>query len=1025
MNSSFRHSNVKTALLLGAATSAIVCGVQIAQAQETVTVTGTRIVNRDFASDSPISTVSGDLIQATGAIEVTDLLATLPQVVPSISAGSNNPGNGGQQQIDLRGLGPQRAVVLIDGRRAAPSNDDGTVDLQTIPTSLISRVEVITGGASAVYGPDAITGVVNFIMKKDFSGVATDFQYGVSDRGDGNTLSASLTVGGNFDGGKGNMVFSYDYGYRRELFDSARPFANQATTSTSRSPTGSYAVEKGALNRPSQAAVNAYFAAHGGAPAGTVSNLSTFGFNDDGTLFNFGGANGSNQVYNYKSDLSYPARLFCADPTTPTNCKSYSYNFQPPNLLVLPLKRQNFMTIGHYDVTPDIEVYVEGRFTNYNSAQSLAPTPAPTKGGTTIDGGSYSSTGYIVPAGVVVNGTTYNNPFIPADLRTLLNSRTGDSALPGTGATEDFLLNTRFLALGPRLDVFNNSIFQETAGLRGKLPFTNLDFDVFASYGQLDTIETQFGNVSNSAVEAILFGNGASVGCGDNNGYSDLNPFGRLKFGPKSLACISRVTKNSTHTTFTDVEGTVSGSLFDMPAGAAKFSLGMDYRENTYTFLADPLLSSGDISGFTASTSENGATYDQEAFGELYLPLIKDAPWADFVSVTLGARYTEQAKTFHGNAWTWKAEGDWGIMPGVTARGSFQVATRMPNISELFSASFSDSPGLGNPCNFDSPFRTGANAAQVTALCKAFSANVGSATFQQVSGQATVISGGNSKLKPETADTFTLGLGYQSNMHDPWLSGISATLDYWNIDLHSPIGIDAFDILYGCFNYDGSNPSYSKTNAACSATGHKILSMTSLYISGFETNLAKYQLDGLDLALNWHLNLEDTIGADPMWGSLDFNLAGTYLMSYSVQGSPTGRSNDYAGTVGVTSPIGLNTDSAYPTTKGSLTVTWAFLQKASFSARFDYIDAMRNELDILGWTGKNLGIGPVKGTSATTYIDLFGSYALTDYLTLRGGINNVADIQPRSYNPSQQDGTDPATYDILGRRFFVGLNLKF
>jgi len=1010
MSYSFRRPNVKSALLLGAATSAVICGVQIAQAQETITVTGTRIPNRDFVSDSPLSTITGDLIQSTGSLEVTQLLNTLPQVVPSISAGSNNPANNGQQNIDLRGLGPKRAVVLIDGRRAAPSNDDGTVDLQTIPASLISRIEVISGGASAVYGPDAITGVVNFIMKHDFQGVATDFQYGVTDRGDANTLSASITVGGNFDGGKGNMVLTYDYGYRRPVNDSARPFASQATTATSRSPTGSYNPSTG--NRPSQAALDTYFASHGGAPAGTVLNPSALGFNPDNTLFNFGGANGSNRVYNYKADLSFPAKLFCADPTTPTNCKTYSYNFQPPNLLVLPLQRQNLMAIGHYDVTPDIQVYIDARFTNYSSTTSLAPTPAPTHAITSPDGGKATS-GFIVPV---------TNPFIPADLMTILNSRTGDATnsastiIPGAGATEDFLLVTRFLAEGPRREVYNNSIFQQTAGLKGKLPFTNLNFDVFASYGQLDEIDTQFGNVSNSAVENLLFG----LGSGDCTGYSDFNPFGG-KYGPLSLACIQRITKNYTRTTFTDIEATVSGDLWDMPAGSTKFSLGADYRENTYNFIADPLLGSGDVSGFTASKDENGATYDKEIFGEFYVPIVKDLPWAEYVSVTLGARLTEQANTTHGNAWTWKAEGDWGIVPGVTLRGSYDVATRMPNIGELFSSSFSDSPSAADPCNFDSPFRTGIHAAQVTALCNA-QGGAGTSTFQQANGQVTVLSAGTSSLRPETANTFTIGASYQSQFSDPWLSSFSATLDYWNIDLHKPIGIDSFDILYGCFNYDGSNPTYSNSNANCQKISR---SGASMYIFGNEANLAKYKLDGIDLAMNWNVNLADTVGADPMWGSLNFNFSGTYLLSYVVQGSATGLGVNYAGTIGATSPIGLNTDSAYPTTKFQLTTTWKLLDKLSLSARLNYLDAMKSSLSVVGWTGLNFGVGKVGGTSATTYVDLFGSYALTDYLTLRAGVNNLADLQPRQYNPSQQDGTDPASYDILGRRFFLGVSAKF
>jgi outer membrane receptor protein involved in Fe transport len=1016
MNQSIRNRTVKTGLLLGAATSAVFCGVQLAHAQETITVTGTRILNRDFASDSPISTISGDQIKATGSLEITDLMATLPQVVPGINAASNNPGGTGQQSIDLRGLGAQRAVVLIDGRRVAPSNDDGTVDLQTIPQSLVSRVEVITGGASAAYGPDAITGVVNFIMKHDFEGVAADVQYGVSDRGDANTMAASLTVGGNFDGGKGNMVFTYDYGYRRDLYGSARPFSSQATTGTSRSPTGSYVSSSG--NRVSQAALDAYFAAHGGAPAGTVLNNNTLGFNPDGTLFNFGGAAGNNRVYNYKSNPSYPATLFCADSTTPTNCKSYSYNFQPPNLLILPLKRQNFMTIGHYDVTPDIEVYVSAKFTNYSATSSLAPTPAPTAAAVNPNDPTITSfSGYFVPV---------NNPFIPADLKNLLNTRTGNSALAGTGANEDFLLVTRFLALGPRLDVYNNSVFQQTGGIKGKLPFTNLDFDAFASYGQVDTIETQFGNVSNSAVENLLFGKGTGA-CdkSDNNGFSDFNPFGELKFGPRSLACVARVTKNSIHTTFTDIEATVSGTLFDAPAGPAKFSLGADYRENTYQFLADPLLGAGDVSGFGAASDEAGATYTQEFFGELYLPLIKDAPWAEFVSVTLGARLTEQARTFHGNAWTWKAEGDWGVVPGITVRGSYNVATRMPNISELFSTSFQNSPSSADPCNADSPFRTGAHAAQVRALCIAQGVDPSAIdSFQQANGQITVLGAGSTALKPETANTFTTGIAWQSQWQGPWLRGLSGTLDYWNIDLHSPIGIDSFDILYGCYNYDGSNPTYDVNNVNCKSD-HILRSGASMYIFGTETNLAKYQVDGLDLALNWNLGLEDTIGADPMWGSLDFNFSGTYLLGYVVQGSAAGLGIDYAGTIGATSPIGGDTDSAYPTLKFQLTTTWAFLDKASISARVNYIDSMKSALDLVGWTGKNFDVGTVQGTSSTMYLDLFGSYAFTDWLTLRGGINNVFDQQPRYYNPSQQVGTDPATYDVIGRRFFLGLGMKF
>ncbi|HEY0104615.1 MAG TPA: TonB-dependent receptor [Rhizomicrobium sp.] len=978
-------------------------------ATETVVVTGSRIPNRDFSSDSPLSTVSAETLKQTGAIELTDVLSTLPQVVPSFSPGSNNPPSGGEQKVDLRGLGYNRTVVLIDGRRAAPSDSDGTVDLQTIPQSLVSRIEIITGGESAVYGPDAITGVVNFIMKDDFQGVAADAQYGISNKGDDDEKSASVTLGGNFADDKGNVVLSYDYAYRRPIFDGARPFAAQATSATSRSPTSSYNSSSG--NRPSQAAVDAYFAPFGAAP-GAVPTTSAMGFNDDGSLFNFRGTPG---VYNYKSNPAYPANQFCANPAAAATCTTYSFNFQPYNLLIIPLQRQNFMGMGHYDISPDVTAYMSVKFTNYSSDESLAPTPAPTaRVFDPNDPNTNTTSGYIVPV---------NNPFIPADLKTLLNSRIGDSPLAGTGANEDFLIVTRFLALGPRIQINSNSVFQETFGLKGNLPL-NLKFDIFASYGQLDAIQTQFGNVSNSAVENLLFGKG-SGDCTDNNGFSDFNPFGALKFGPESLACVSRVTKNSVKTTFTNVEGHVTGQLFDLPAGPVAFSLGADYREQTYVFTADPLLSAGDVSGFTPAKSISGAIYDQEAFGELYVPLLKDMDFAKSVSVTLGARITEQANTFHGNAWSEKAEGDWTVFDGFTARGSFEVATRMPNITELFSTSFGSAPELPDPCNVDGPFRNGPHAAQVQALCDAqnnhHKADAGAPDFIQGNSQIGIQATGNAHVHPETADTFTVGAAWTSQFSDPWLSGLSATVDYWNIDLHQPIGANTFGILYGCFNFDGSNPTYSEANPNCAKISR---SGGSMYIFTKFDNNQKYQIDGIDLSANWALDLHDTVDADPEWGDLGFNFSGTYLNSYSILYNKTGHSIDFAGTIGATAPTGVSTDSALPRYKGQLTVNWHFFDVASLGVRFTYLDAMKNTLSTVGWTGLPFGIGAVKGTPATIYVDLFGDYAVTDNISLRGGVLNLADKQPPQYNPSEQDGTDPSQYDIIGRRFFVGVGVK-
>jgi outer membrane receptor protein involved in Fe transport len=992
------------ALLTGAATSILALAAShpalaqddTAAAEQAIVVTGTRIPNRDYSSYSPISTVSGDLLKSTGTLSPDQLLNTLPQVVPGLTAGSNNPPGNGQASIDLRGLGPNRTVVLVDGRRAMPSNSDGTVDLQTIPQSLISRIEVITGGASAVYGPDAVAGVVNFVLKDNFEGVQFDGQYGISGRGDDNEVAVGGVVGAGTGDGRGHVVLAYDYANRKQINDGARGFASQATSPTSRSPTGSYV--PGASNPPTQAAIDNYFAAHAGSTgpysAGGVKNTDALGFNDNGSLFDFGGGNGPGGVFNFNSNPIFPAALFCADAAKASTCRTYSYNFQPPNLMILPLDRHNFMGLGHYKINDAIDAYTQISFTQYDSASSLAPTPAPTSKVTAPDG-TTSGSAYVAP---------YNNPLFPADLKALLATR--------ANPTGDVSIVTRFLQLGPRLADEQNNALQFTAGLRGDLPF-KLHYDVFGTFGRLDLLETQFGNVSNSEVEKLLWG-GTTGACA---GWTGLDFFGSGKISPACAADVQRVTKNSTKTTFNTLEGDLSGELFDLPAGSLKFNLGSDYREQDFGFLPDPLLTSGDISGFNASKAVAGAVYDKEVYGELYVPIVADKPFAESISATLGARYTDHTKS--GGLWTYKAEGDWGIAGGFRVRGSYEHAVRAPNINELFSASFQDNPELVDPCSTGSPFLTGPHAAQVAALCAAQGVPPG---FVQPNGQIQATSGGNPDVKAETADTYTVGGVWQSRIENPLLAHINASLDYWNIDLKKPIGIDAAGILYGCFNADGSNPTYSNSNANCKRIIRS--SSTISYISAFQTNLGFIKTSGIDVALDWSFDIADAVGAKSDLGKLTFDFSGTYLLDYTVKNGPLSTPFQYSGTIGVASPIGINTDGALPKWKGQLTTSWS-KDAFTLSTRLNYVDAMRNSAELVLGKGAFVAPFPVGGVPATWYLDVFGQWAVTNNVTLRAGVTNATDQQPRLYNPSQQDGTDPSTYDVIGRRYFVGLNLKY
>ena len=457
-----------------------------ATAVEEIVVTGSRIARRDYSSDSPIVTVGKSDIEKLGSVTVDTILNQMPQFVPSVSSTSNNPSNGGQANIDLRGLGTARTMILMDGHRVVPSNSDGTVDVNIIPAALIQNIEVISGGASATYGSDALAGVVNFKLNNNFTGLQLDAQYGVTEEGDGREKSLALTAGGKYAEDRGHAVFSLSYSERGQVYNAARDFS-KISGASSTTPYGRY--DATGTNLPSQAAINAVFAKYGIA-AGTVKASANLGFNDDGTLF-YNGVN-----YKGSTAIDYS--------TIPVNG---TYNTGALNLLQLPLKRYNAYAATDYQINEHAQFYGSFNFTHYDSTTVLAPAPAA------------SSTGFSVPV---------TNPFIPADLATLLASRANPNA--------SFLLRKRFTDVGPRVSDTTFNVFQIAGGVRGDIGFKDWTYDVFASYGRSEQNETQSGNISHSAVQTLLNASdgGASLCEG---GY---DPFG---LNALSAACRSYISR--------------------------------------------------------------------------------------------------------------------------------------------------------------------------------------------------------------------------------------------------------------------------------------------------------------------------------------------------------------------------------------------------------------------------------------------------------------------------------------------------
>lgn len=975
--------SIRGLLMAGAAIGAVMTSAAPALAQEIeeIVVTGSRIARQDYLANSPITTVSAESFQNTGSLTPENLLNQLPQVVPDITGTSNNPPGQGQAQINLRGLGANRNLVLVNGRRPTPSGSDGVVDVNTVPAALVERVEVVSGGASAVYGADAVAGVINFILKRDFEGVEADAQYGISDRGDSQEYAGNFTVGGNFAENRGNVVMSVGYANREELGKGERPFSAQATSTTSFFPSGTF-VPVG-TNAPTQAAVDSVFAKYNVA-AGKVSRTGTLSFNPDKTLFAVGNATAAFDVQNYRPEV---------DQTVAQNFypNFYSFNFEPQNKLILPLERVSVTSMGHFKLTDWVEVYAQTMYTNYNAASSLASSPAPTGNNITN------------PAAGAFFTVPVTNPFLPADLRTILASRTGDStALPGTGANEDFLMRTRFTGLGPRVETYYTNVYQVLGGFKGSLP-NGWNWDVYGAHGRVDNTQRQDGNVSVSAVERLLDApdGGASICAGG------LNLFGGNSYSKECADYIAVTAKNTTTIEHDVAEVTLSGDLdqlFTLPAGSVGFAVGGLYWKQSYEFVPDQVLATGDVAGFNAQEGLEGSVDNKDVYAEVLIPVLADLPGIQALNVTGGYRYSDHsaADTFS----SYKIESDWTIVDALRVRGGYQRAVRAPNINELFAPQNEDNPQGSDPCDVGSTARKGANAAQVRALCLA----TGVApqvidTFTQFNSQFSALTGGNPNLTQETADTYTIGAVISSPFDVEALDRFTMSVDYYSIKIKDAIDeIDAPTTVSRC--YDAAyNPNFSASNAYCTAFVRDATGSPN-DVQQFLRNLATYKVSGIDTQVDWGFELPDEMG------DLNFNLIVSYLDKFDTQIAAGDAFEHFAGSIG--DDIG----DALPEWKGTFTTTYVY-DTASLSLRARYIDKMDHEYTRDGSNPDEPGV------KSTWYFDMNARWQITDELSVRGGINNLFDQMPRLYPSNVQAGTDPSVYDVVGRRFYMGMNVKF
>lgn len=773
----FSNKRLVRALLLAGGASAFVTAFP-AMAQDDageddrIVVTGSRIRVQDFESNSPITTVGSDLLDNSSTSSVEVNLNRLPQFVPEKTptqggdiqaTPTNTPGSA---TVSLRGIGSNRNVVLIDGRRATPGSASMAVDINTLPSAAIERVEIISGGASSTYGADAVGGVVNFILKKNFEGIEFSGRYGITQEGDGAEYDLSALMGTNFADGRGNISLAMSTSDRKASYREDRSWyrelwANPNVGGNYFFPTYSGITQTGA-NAQYQSLLNSLFPNR--TPGTNVSATGSLYFLPNGTPFTFG-----NSAAGVSGVSNFPTSLIDGQETVRSSLGGISQNFQD-DYLNLPLTRYNFYMRGSYDINDWVSAIAQGYFST--SHTETVQQPGPIVGGWNV----------VVPRYIngVNDATVNDSTWLPANLTALLNARgTTVAPLAPQGAAESaadyaarqaayqrLLDSTACLkpgqgsadannfvsqracswsptgyvpGLGNREVITDNYTYNMVFGLQGVIPGSDWSWDITWNRGESATNFITTGVASLERLRAVMSapnfgagfvrqGNAAGGGFGANRATctTGLNPFSGVTPSQDCIDAVSADLKETGTMRQTVWEANMEGPLFALPAGEMRAAIGASYRENLYEFREDTLkeVTSSFLDqalGIYPARSIDEQLSNRDVYGEVSVPLLHDLPLIQQFDVVGGIRYTDSSQT--GGSTTWKVEGSWEVTDWLRFRGGYNRAERAPNMGELYS--FTQNFGLltgGDACSTGNPFSysanpANANGARVKALC--------------------------------------------------------------------------------------------------------------------------------------------------------------------------------------------------------------------------------------------------------------------------------------------------------------------
>ncbi len=955
---------------------------QDSQKLETITVTGSNIRRVDIETSNPVITIDRAAIQKTGKLTLGDLVQQLPAVTgPNINPQINNGGGSGFSSIGLRGLGSPRTLVLINGHRYLSG------DPNAIPANMIERIEVLTDGASSVYGSDAVAGVVNFILRSDYQGAEFSANYGISDKDDGEQRGYQFTFGQSTD--KGSIMAGISYNKTDQVLASHRAFSKDSVSLYGNSTFGPAPSIGGSTS----------------SPFGHVQIPDEFAdlFPDcnTGFLARIPGHSGQDIANDYRCYVNN------GTPAAPSD----KYNFATVNLIMTPQERTGLFLNGNYKLTDNIEVYAAVMHNKTSSAFQLAPAV------------------YGSPFGAIISADSYYNPFGVEFSRTAFDYR------------------SRFAVLGNRRVSFGTNTDQVSTGFKGSFSIWNdqqWNWEAGLDFGHNSFSTTTYGlpnlNIINQATGPSFLGDDGVVHCGTPDAViTDCTPINIFNLeDPNTLDVLRNASSPASSGGFTQEKVwrvDANGGIFDLPAGTVQLAVGASYRKeyahtNTDTSLLINPATGNCVLGSQCASPLQGGYNVKDFYVELFVPILKDLPFFHALNLTIGDRYSKYNN--FGNTNNGKLAIEWRPIEDLLLRGTVSEVFRAPTVLNIFGAAVNDAPKLshdpcdgytGNPPNpactnvpTDGSFRNQAVAQQL---------------------QITAIASGSQfagfPLGPELGKSFDWGIVYDPH----FIEGLSVSADYWRLYLNDIItNVGAQSVLDLCaagqlvyctmFERNPSGPNQGQILRMIEPTA----------------NLGRVDVKGVDFALNYRL-------PEFSFGRFNVQFNATYLEKYDVStapGTPANSVYHYAGhflTFGSTQAaacatgVGSGGVCLYPRWRAQSAVNW---QLGNFDAswRMRYIGRFR-----MGSPSPSQDVFPA-GTcyygdyctlhglfydfGATVYNDIQFGYNLEGWNTRFDiGVNNIADKQPPLLyaNNTNNANTDPANFDLIGRFYFARVTVKF